>query len=154
MSKHTPYVRYAERVHLVQPGETVRIELVIRNADECGNPPSNFRLSAGYHPPHDGSAWLKVGRVSMENKDGSDFNRYITLAPGQETTAYVVMEIKEDQPEKGFVTPSVFVIRDPLSGHEWEDWMRDVFDAEGPCVAVGMTPVEARGKAYNPGPSI
>jgi hypothetical protein len=143
--KHTPYARYMEHVRLIEPGETVVIEVLFRNADGCGCAPTCFRLSQGYHPPHDGTVPLRVFRTKLRTADDRAMP-YVCLDPGQEATGayYLEADIAQDGP--GFVTPSVFMFR---ANPTW-DFTVDTFDTEGPAVCAGMTYTECRAKVYAP----
>jgi hypothetical protein len=146
--KHTPYARFAERVQLASSGETVRNEVTFRNADSCGCGRTCFTLSYGYHPPHDGSASLRVTRTRLEQPDGRAFGPAVCLAPGEEATAWVALTLGA-QDGAGYVTPSVMVKRQG-GRMTYPDILVDWFDAEGGAVCVGYDYATCRGYVYEP----
>jgi hypothetical protein len=146
--KHTPYARYMEHVRLIEPGETVVVEVLFRNADGCGCAPTCFGVSQGYRPPHDGTPSLRVVRTKLRTTTNAPMP-YVCLAPGGEAQGFYSLEAAIQQDGPGYVTPSIFLAR-PNRGTTWEDYQTDYFDTEGPALCTGMSYADCRAKVYAP----
>lgn len=140
--------RYAETVRLAQPGEIVLLEVFFRNADGCACPRQSWSLSYGYHPPHDSTPPIRIGTLRLVDAAGAPFPNYLDLAPGEEASCFMSIEVRPDQDVPGYVTPSIFVVRTPKVGN----YMVDYFDIEGTAVGCGMPYEELRAKVYPPQP--
>ena len=143
-----PLARYGERVVLAEAGETVRIEVNIRNADSCECEPSCFTMSYAYHPPHDGSPGLRIGRTRIRTAENTFHPPWVCLAPGEEHQLFLHMSVSKYQDAPGFVTPSLFFDREHATG----DFCVDRFDCEGTAICYGYTYHQCKDKAYEPAP--
>lgn len=154
--RHAPAISLAERVQLVAPGETVTNAVTIRNADSCVCARACFQVTSGYHPPHDGSASLRVDRTSVRTRDGRAANP-LCLEPGEEFHGTLTLAISPEQDGAGYVTPVVFAYRpsEPCyvvtpDGYAWGP---GCFEQEGAATCAGMDYFTCRAFVYAEGPA-
>lgn len=141
-----PGADFLETVTIAEAGQTVTIPVLFRNRDTCGCGIACFALSAGWHPPHDGTSAIRIGRTSLQPTTNG-----VCLAPGEEVKLVWVTSLSMTQDGPGYVTPVAEMRRSSATINPTR--LTDFIESEGRVLAYAMTYEEAVAKAYAQTPS-
>ena len=98
-------------------------------------------MRSGYHPPHDGTAPIRIGRTSLQ-----PITNGVCLAPGEDLKLVWVTSLSMIQDGPGYVTPVAEMRRSTATINPSR--LTDFIESEGRVLAYAMTYEEAYAKAY------
>jgi hypothetical protein len=155
--RHSPFVRLAAQVVLLEAGQSTVTDIRIRNADSCGCPESCFQLSAGYHPPYDDTASVRLARQPYLRWKGTALNG-ACLLPGEEIVAQYHLDAAATQEGPGYLTPVAFAYRQgfpcyTFTGGGQLTWGTGCVEMEGDAACIAMPWDQCWSYTYQQGPS-
>ncbi len=139
--RRRPGADFLEKVTVAEAGETVAIEIVFRNRDSCACPTECFAFNTGWHPPHDGSPAIRIGRTRFLPATNS-----ACLAPGEELRVAWTTSLSMIQDGPGFVTPVAEMRRASSTINPTR--LTDFIEAEGGALCTQMTAPECKSRVY------